>query len=131
MASPASPLSSIETSTPARLPATVRFSRNSMAHSPGDLQTQVLEGVVEGTVVVLAAALVCLGMLCRSESALPSGLGLAAYAEALLLLGIALAGVLRTDTAYDVYEHSGSTISRVRVPVGTPRSASVSMSIDY
>lgn len=52
--------------------------------------------------VVLAAALVCLGMLCRSDSALPSGLGLAAYAEALLLLGIALAGVLGTDTAYDV-----------------------------
>lgn len=53
--------------------------------------------------VVLAAALVCLGNLCRSESGLPSRLGLIAYAEAALLVGIALAGVMQTGTPYDVF----------------------------
>jgi hypothetical protein len=52
--------------------------------------------------VVLAAALVCLGRLCRRSSALPSPLGLAAYVEALLLVGIAVAGVLHQDTPYDI-----------------------------
>jgi len=42
--------------------------------------------------VVLAAALVCLGNLCRSEAALPARLAVVAYAEAALLVGIALAG---------------------------------------
>jgi hypothetical protein len=53
--------------------------------------------------VVLALALVCLGNLCRSEGALPDRLALAAYAEAALLVGIALAGVLQTGTPYDIF----------------------------
>lgn len=53
--------------------------------------------------VVLAAALVCLGNLCRSEAALPVRLGLLAYGEAALLVGIALAGVMQTGTPYDVF----------------------------
>jgi hypothetical protein len=52
--------------------------------------------------VVLAAALVCLGNLCRSEAALPARLALVAYVEAALLVGIALAGVMQTGTPYDV-----------------------------
>jgi len=51
---------------------------------------------------VLAAALVCLGRLCRRSSELPSRLGLAAYVEALLLVGISVAGVLHQDTPYDI-----------------------------
>jgi hypothetical protein len=53
--------------------------------------------------VVLAAALVCLGNLCRSEAALPARLGLLAYVEAALLLGIAVAGIMQTGTPYDVF----------------------------
>jgi hypothetical protein len=53
--------------------------------------------------VVLAGALVCLGNLCRSESALPARLAGAAYLEAALVVGIALAGVAEADTAYDVF----------------------------
>jgi len=53
--------------------------------------------------VVLAAALVCLGILCRSEAALPARLGLLAYVEAALLVGIALAGIMQTGTPYDVF----------------------------
>jgi hypothetical protein len=52
--------------------------------------------------VVLAAALVCLGRLCRRSAELPSRLALAAYIEALLLLGIAVAGVLHNDTLYNI-----------------------------
>jgi hypothetical protein len=53
--------------------------------------------------VVLAAALVCLGNLCRSQATLPDRLALAVYAEAALLVGIALVGVsLQTRTPYDV-----------------------------
>lgn len=53
--------------------------------------------------VVLAAALVCLGNLCRSEAALPARLALVAYGEAALLVGIALAGIMQTGTPYDVF----------------------------
>jgi hypothetical protein len=53
--------------------------------------------------VILAAALVCLGRLCRSRVELPSRLGLVVYLEALLLLGVALAEVLRADTVYNVF----------------------------
>ena len=53
--------------------------------------------------VVLAAALVCLGKLCRSEAALPARLALVAYCEAALLVGVALAGVMQADTPYDVF----------------------------
>jgi hypothetical protein len=53
--------------------------------------------------VVLAAALVCLGNLCRSEATLPARLGLLAYGEAALLVGIALAGIMQTGTPYDVF----------------------------
>jgi hypothetical protein len=53
--------------------------------------------------VVLAAALVCLGSLCRSESAMPERLAFVAYGEAALLVGIALAGILQTGTPYDVF----------------------------
>jgi hypothetical protein len=53
--------------------------------------------------VILAAALVCLGNLCRSEAALPARLAIVAYVEAALLLGIALAGVMQTGTPYDVF----------------------------
>jgi hypothetical protein len=53
--------------------------------------------------VVLAAALTCLGALCRSEAALPSRLAPLIYAEAGLLIGIALAGIMQTGTAYDMF----------------------------
>jgi hypothetical protein len=52
--------------------------------------------------VLLAAGLVCLGRLCRQTSELPSRLGLAADIEALLLIGIAVAGVLHKDTPYNI-----------------------------
>jgi hypothetical protein len=56
-----------------------------------------------GGFVVLAAALVCLGNLCRSEAALPRRLALPVYTEAALLVGIALAGVIQTGgTAYNI-----------------------------
>jgi hypothetical protein len=53
--------------------------------------------------VVLAAALVCLGKLCRSEAALPTRLAIVAYGEAALVVGIALAGIMQTGTPYDVF----------------------------
>jgi hypothetical protein len=53
--------------------------------------------------VVLAAALVCLGRLCRISAWLPTRLAYLAELEAILLLGIALAGVLESDTAYDIF----------------------------
>jgi hypothetical protein len=53
--------------------------------------------------VVLAAASVCLGNLCRSQATLPSRLALAVYAEAALLIGVALAGVMETGTPYNVF----------------------------
>lgn len=52
--------------------------------------------------VVLAGALVCLGRVCRQSSELPSRLGLVADVEALLLIAIAVAGVLHTDTPYNI-----------------------------
>ena len=52
--------------------------------------------------VVLAAALVCLGNLCRSEAALPARLAVVVYVEAALLVGIALAGIMQTGTPYDI-----------------------------
>jgi len=53
--------------------------------------------------VVLAAALVCLGNLCRSQAALPGRLALGVYAEAALLVGVALAGIMQTGTPYDIF----------------------------
>jgi membrane protein DedA with SNARE-associated domain len=53
--------------------------------------------------VVLAAALVCLGSLCRSAAGLPVRLALVAYGEAALFVGIALAGIMQTGTPYDVF----------------------------
>ncbi len=52
--------------------------------------------------VTLAAGLFYLGALCRAQAELPSRIGLLAYLEALLLVGIAIAGAMRSDTAYDV-----------------------------
>jgi hypothetical protein len=53
--------------------------------------------------VLLAAALVCLGRLCSTRPELPARLALLAHAEALLLVGIAVAGVTKTDTAYNIF----------------------------
>jgi hypothetical protein len=53
--------------------------------------------------VILAGALVCLGRLCHVRAELPSKLGLLVYLEALLLVGIAIAGVMRTDTTYNIF----------------------------
>jgi len=53
--------------------------------------------------MILAAALACLGKLCRSERALAARLGLVAYCEAVLLMGVALAGVMQADTPYQVF----------------------------
>jgi hypothetical protein len=53
--------------------------------------------------VVLAAGLVCLGKLCRLRAALPSRFAIAAYVEAGLLVGIAIAGVTETDAAYNIF----------------------------
>jgi hypothetical protein len=53
--------------------------------------------------ILLSAALVCLGNLCRSQAKLPTRLALAAYAEAALLIGIALAGIMQAGTPYDIF----------------------------
>jgi hypothetical protein len=53
--------------------------------------------------LILAAALVCLGRLCRTRSELPRRLGIVVNLEALLLVGIAIAGAMRMDTAYDIF----------------------------
>jgi hypothetical protein len=53
--------------------------------------------------IALAAALVCLGALCRSGPQLPSAVGVLACLEALLLIGAALGSILHSDTAYDVF----------------------------
>lgn len=53
--------------------------------------------------VLLAAGLVCLTQLCRARAELPSALGVVAGVEALLLVGIAIAGVTHADTAYNVF----------------------------
>jgi hypothetical protein len=53
--------------------------------------------------VVLAAALVCLGNLCRSQAALPERLAVFVYVEAALLVGVALAEIMETGTPYDMF----------------------------
>jgi hypothetical protein len=53
--------------------------------------------------LVLAAALVCLGRLARGEAQLPSRLAVLVNLEALLLVGIAIAGVMQADTAYNIF----------------------------
>lgn len=55
--------------------------------------------------VVLAAALVCIGRLAGEATggALPARLAPVAYLEAVLLLGIAIAGVMQADTAYNLF----------------------------
>jgi hypothetical protein len=53
--------------------------------------------------LVLAAGLVCLGGLARSRAQLPSRLALLVNVEALLLVGIAVAGVMQSDTAYNIF----------------------------
>ena len=53
--------------------------------------------------VVLALGLGCLGRLCRlGLTTLSSRLGILAYVEAVALVGIAIASILRNDTAYNV-----------------------------
>jgi len=52
--------------------------------------------------VLLAAGLVALGRLCRTQARLPVRLALLAELEALLLLGVAVAGVTHVDTPYDI-----------------------------
>jgi hypothetical protein len=73
--------------------------------------------------VVLAAGLVCLARLAGARTELPSKLALAALTEALLLIGIALAGVMHADTAYDIQAVLTSTspvrlswLQRARAP---------------
>jgi hypothetical protein len=51
---------------------------------------------------ILAVGVLYLGHLCRNRSELPAAVGLIAYLEALLLVGIAIAGAARWDTPYDV-----------------------------
>ena len=53
--------------------------------------------------IVLAAGLVCLGRLCSRQAELPASLSFAAYAEALLLTGIAISNVAESDTAYNIF----------------------------
>jgi hypothetical protein len=52
--------------------------------------------------VALAAALLCLGHLCRSRRNLPSRLGVLAHVEAIALLGAAGASILSSDVAFNV-----------------------------
>jgi hypothetical protein len=52
--------------------------------------------------VILGAALLCLGRLCNTQRELPSRLGPLVNLEALLLIGIAVAGVMESDTAYNI-----------------------------
>ena len=51
---------------------------------------------------MLALGLGCLGRLCRLDLVLSSRLGILAYAEAAALVGVAIASILRNDTAYNV-----------------------------
>lgn len=53
--------------------------------------------------VVLAAGLVCLGNLCRSETALPALLAPLVYIEAALIVGTALAETMEAGTPQDVF----------------------------
>jgi hypothetical protein len=53
--------------------------------------------------LVLAAGLVCLGLLARARAELPSRLAVLVNVEALLLVGIAVAGVMQADTAYNIF----------------------------
>jgi hypothetical protein len=53
--------------------------------------------------LLLAAALVCLGRLAGTRAQLSSRLTLLVNVEALLLVGIAVAGVMQSDTAYDIF----------------------------
>jgi len=53
--------------------------------------------------VILGAALLCLGRLCNTRQELPSRLALLVNLEALLLVGIAVAGVMASDTAYNIF----------------------------
>ncbi len=53
--------------------------------------------------LVLAAGLVCLGRLVSTRAQLPSRLALLVNVEALLLVGIAAAGVMQADTAYNIF----------------------------
>ncbi len=46
--------------------------------------------------------LLYLGLLCRTQPELPTPIGVLAYAEALLLVGIAIAEATRSDTANQV-----------------------------
>jgi hypothetical protein len=52
--------------------------------------------------VTLAAGLIYLGILCRARDELPSRLALLVNLEALLLVGIAIAGITRMDTPYNI-----------------------------
>ena len=53
--------------------------------------------------VVLAAGLVCLGLLCRQHASLPSAVAIPVFLEALLLVGVAITGAAETDTAYNIF----------------------------
>jgi hypothetical protein len=53
--------------------------------------------------IVLAAGLVCLGRLCRRQAELPTTLSIAAFGEAVLLVGIALSNVAESDDAYNIF----------------------------
>ena len=53
--------------------------------------------------VVLAAGLVCLGNLCRSEATLPALLAPLVYVEAALAVGTALAETMEAGTPQDVF----------------------------
>jgi hypothetical protein len=51
---------------------------------------------------ILAAGILYFGHLCRTRPELPAAVGILAYLEALLLMGIAIAGAARWDTPYYV-----------------------------
>ena len=51
---------------------------------------------------IVAAGVLYLAHLCRNRPELPAAVGALAYVEAVLLVGIAIAGAARWDTPYDV-----------------------------
>lgn len=57
----------------------------------------------QGSFVLLAVGLVCLGRIARGEAGWSRLLGLLAYAEAAGLAGAAVASALRNDPAYNAF----------------------------
>ena len=72
-----------------------------------DLSTNYIEAA---GYVVLAAALVCLGLLCRSGQDLPRWLGLVAFAEAVGMLMLVVGRAVESDLLFQVGALAGGIV---------------------